>query len=429
MLSTGSQGLELAAKTDIGMRRANNQDSYAVVLASDDMHWCQRGHVLMVADGMGAHAAGELASKLAADNIPHTYHKLLDRAPPSALIRAISDANRIIHNRGQASADFEGMGTTCTTLLLLPQGALVGHVGDSRVYRLRDHQLEQLSFDHSLVWEMIAQGLIDRDGDSEAVPKNVITRSLGPNPAVKVDLEGPFPIKQGDIYLLCSDGLSGLVSDEEIGAILGANAPEDAVETLVGLANLRGGPDNITVVAAHITGPLISEASLQRCAVELADKGQIRTPRREVNPLIWVGLGVCVLAAGFFAVMSQLLAAGVALAGAMAAGIVAIIQTFDDGGRRHPLGSLGGPYGKAPHREYDCRPRPEITSRLAETVDKLISATGNGQMNIDHQELARLRDAGQDAVRRENYDEAIAEFSRAIRFVVSEMRAARGKHA
>src|SRR6187401_1605687 len=141
------------------MRRSNNQDSHAVVLASDEMSWCRRGHVFIVADGMGAHAAGELASKLAADNIPHTYNKLLDLTPPAAIAKSILNANDLIHGRGQASTDFNGMGTTCSTLILLPQGALVAHVGDSRIYRLRNNKLEQLSFDHSLVWEMEAQGL------------------------------------------------------------------------------------------------------------------------------------------------------------------------------------------------------------------------------------------------------------------------------
>src|SRR4051812_19232088 len=128
-----STSIEQAALSDVGLRRSNNQDSFAVVMAGDSQDWNQRGHLLMVADGMGAHAAGELASKLSCSGVPHTYHKLLDRNPPDALRQAITEANAHIHERGQASADFQGMGTTTSVLVLLPQGAIAGHVGDSRV--------------------------------------------------------------------------------------------------------------------------------------------------------------------------------------------------------------------------------------------------------------------------------------------------------
>ena len=211
------------------MRRTNNQDSLAVVVTDDAATWASRGHLLMVADGMGAHAAGELASKLAADNIPHTYFKLRDLYPPAALRQAIRDANALIHAKGQSSIGFHGMGTTCSCLVLLPQGALVAHVGDSRVYRLRGHRLEQLTFDHSLVWEMAAAGQMAEEDVPAYIPKNVITRSLGPHPTVNIDLEGPFDAAAGDVFLLCSDGLSGQITDEEIGALLHCLPPEEAV--------------------------------------------------------------------------------------------------------------------------------------------------------------------------------------------------------
>ena len=209
--------LEYAALSDLGLRRSNNQDSLAVVIAGGQAAWQQRGHLFMVADGMGAHAAGELASKMAVDCVPLTYQKMLDAPPPEALRHAIADANQQIHDRGQASDDFRGMGTTASTLVLLPQGAVVAHVGDSRVYRLRGQRFEQLTFDHSLVWEMSAAGNMPEDEVPDYVPKNIITRSLGPNAEVEVDLEGPFPLEMGDTFLLCSDGLSGQVRDEEIG--------------------------------------------------------------------------------------------------------------------------------------------------------------------------------------------------------------------
>ena len=239
--------LKHASVSDLGMRRTNNQDSLAVIVTDDVATWATRGHLLMVADGMGAHAAGELASKLAVDNIPHTYFKLRDLYPPAALRQAIRDANTAIHAKGQSSIGFQGMGTTCSCLVLLPQGALVAHIGDSRVYRLRGDLLEQLTFDHSLVWEMAAAGQMTEADVPAYIPKNVITRSLGPHPTVHIDLEGPFSAQSGDMFLICSDGLSGPVTDEEIGAILHCLGPQEAAETLVDLANLRGGPDNISV--------------------------------------------------------------------------------------------------------------------------------------------------------------------------------------
>src|SRR5262245_64567706 len=119
------------------MRRASNQDSLAVALADDDREWRRRGHLFVVADGMGAHAAGELASQIATDNIPHVYIKRQDSSPCESIVAAVEDANARINTKGQNSVDFYGMGTTCSCLLLLPDGALAAHVGDSRVYRLR----------------------------------------------------------------------------------------------------------------------------------------------------------------------------------------------------------------------------------------------------------------------------------------------------
>src|SRR6187549_623815 len=246
--------LKHASVSDLGMRRSNNQDSLAVVVTDDVATWATRGHLLIVADGMGAHAAGELASKLAVDNIPHTYFKLRDLYPPAALRQAIRDANTTIHSKGQSSIGFQGMGTTCSCLVLLPQGALVAHIGDIRIYRLRGDVLEQLTFDHSLVWEMAAAGQMTEADVPSYIPKNVITRSLGPHPTVHIDLEGPYSAESGDKFLICSDGLSGPVTDEEISTMLYCMDPEDAAETLVDLANFRGGPDNISVVVAKVDG-------------------------------------------------------------------------------------------------------------------------------------------------------------------------------
>jgi serine/threonine protein phosphatase PrpC len=243
--------IEHASLTDVGVRRSHNQDNHAVQLARDEEQWRQRGHLFLVADGMGAHAVGEKASEQAAALVPHTYLKHAQQGPAPALRKAFVEANASIHACGQANREFAGMGTTATALLLRPEGAWVGHVGDSRAYRVRDGVIEQLSYDHSLVWEYARIKQIDPD-EVEDIPANVIHRCLGPEPLVQVDVEGPHPLRPGDIFVLCSDGLSGPVTDHEIGAVVSVLPPAEACRFLVDLANLRGGPDNITVLVIRV---------------------------------------------------------------------------------------------------------------------------------------------------------------------------------
>jgi serine/threonine protein phosphatase PrpC len=241
-----------AAATDTGLRRSNNQDSYTIVRAPHAEAWRQRGHVFLVADGMGAHAVGELASKMACDLIPHNYMKTRAGTTSEAIVKTFRDVSALIHSRASANRDFQGMGTTCSALLLLPEGALIAHVGDSRVYRIRGQRIDQLSFDHSLVWELVRRNHLTSEQAKVSVPKNVITRSLGPEVEIEVDIEGPLAVELGDVFLLCSDGLSGPVEDNELGVFAGNFHPRDACRYLVNLANLRGGLDNITVLLVRI---------------------------------------------------------------------------------------------------------------------------------------------------------------------------------
>lgn len=249
MSPTSSDRVKYAVMSDVGRRRANNQDSYIVAIAHDETAWQSRGDLFVVADGMGAHAAGELASRLAVEGVSHVYLHRREAGPVDALREAIIATNAEIHQRGRANVEFHNMGTTCSALVLGPAGAVIGHVGDSRVYRLRGSQLDQLTFDHSLVWEMRAMGqAIGQTNAGFGLPKNVITRSLGPNADVQVDVEGPLATEVGDRFLICSDGLSGKIEDREIALMIRYLGLEEAVAWLTDLANLRGGPDNITVV-------------------------------------------------------------------------------------------------------------------------------------------------------------------------------------
>ncbi|MCR9198322.1 MAG: protein phosphatase 2C domain-containing protein [Planctomycetaceae bacterium] len=244
--------VQYASLTDVGMRRAANQDSLAVRLCSEYTEWEQCGHLFVVADGMGGHSVGDLASRISVESLPQAYFKMEAESISERLRSAIREANRAINDKARENPEFADMGTTCSTLALSPYGAHVGHVGDSRVYRVRNGEIQQLSFDHSLQWEMIRQGRATMENVDLLHPRNVITRCLGPDSEVTIDVEGPFHVQTGDCFVICSDGLTGHVSDTEIGAVASTLPPADASRLLINLANCRGGADNITVVIAKV---------------------------------------------------------------------------------------------------------------------------------------------------------------------------------
>ncbi len=411
--------LEYASLSDLGLRRANNQDSMAVMLAGSREKWNQRGHLFLVADGMGAHAAGELAAKLATDVIPLTYYKMVDRSPPEAILAAVRDANRQINSRGQASEDFRGMGTTVSALLLLPDGAVTAHVGDSRAYRLRGDRLEQLTFDHSLVWELRAARQIPEQEVPSFVPKNVITRSLGPNPEVDVDLEGPFPVQVGDAFLLCSDGLSGPVEDDEIGTILACMPPDEAVRALVDLANLRGGPDNITVVVARVTGP-----DLAQQVPGSKSRGR-RAPVRPVPTPLWTLIGLFALGTVAAAALSYPLFAVLSLAGLIGTGVAALIRRY--GGESPSYEHDGQPLGKGPYTACQCKADAQFVERLVSLTHQLRDAAIQEAWNLDWDRFNGHHDRAVAAALGGEYPEAVRQHCHAISFMMAELRAQRGR--
>lgn len=394
-----------------------NQDSHALLLADTPDFLGSRGHLLMVADGMGAHAAGELASKLAAEGVPHLYRKYAELSPPEALLKAFRETNTEINRRGSASADFHNMGTTSSVLVLHPKGAIAGHVGDSRVYRFRDGTICQLTFDHSLQWELRAAGQMPEGSDlSAVVPKNVITRSLGPNPNVEIDLEGPHPIALGDVYLLCSDGLTGRVEDEEIGAVLASLAPTEAAQALVDLANLRGGPDNVTVLIGKVTGPeLVASADVSE-PLRLSGARRLQP----TNMMIWIAALTCLLAAGILAGLGYMDAASVALGGAGVAALIAL-------GHRAWVGrgtALGGSkmLGKGPYTTMPCKPNNALVRKLRATLDELREAARDGDWSIQWKPLDESFRQAQTAVDAANFPEAVRLYCRGISYVMNELR-------
>jgi protein phosphatase len=411
--------LQCVVRTDVGMRRAMNQDSSAVVFAEDEQAWASRGHVFLVADGMGAHAAGELASKLAVENLPHLYNHDRDLAAPEALEKAFLDSNAEIHRRGIANLDFRAMGTTASALVLLPQGALIGHVGDSRVYRLRGQQLEQLTFDHSLQWELRSLKVITEGSDSyKAVPKNVITRSLGPNANVVVDLEGPFPLEIGDTFLLCSDGLSGQIEDREIGSLLSHLSPEEAATVLVDLANLRGGPDNITLLIVKIEGP-----GLVTAGAEDRQRPAARARRADgTNPAAWVVMGVCWLLAAVLWLADQLVPAILfAVVGVFAVGAAVVMRLRN----RPPVGkppTRANHLGKAPYVTTACSAEREFVQTLATILRELREAAIEAGWQVRWNEFERLCGRAESASRTGDDPAAVQAYAQGISFMMHELR-------
>jgi len=399
------------------MRRTTNQDSHALLAADNPAVLESRGHLLMIADGMGAHAAGELASRLAVEQVPHLYRKYVELSPPDALQRAFREGNTEINRRGSANTDFHNMGTTSSVLVLLPQGAIAGHVGDSRIYRLRDHTISQLTFDHSLQWELRASGQLPENADlSAVVPKNVITRSLGPNSSVQVDLEGPHTIVVGDVYLLCSDGLTGRVEDQELGAILASLPPNEAASALVDLANLRGGPDNITVLIAKITGPEFQANPATTPPLRMGAS-------RSIQPLhivLLIVAAACGLAAVILALVNHLLAAGIGLGVALVVAAITFIhrQLVLSGTR------LGGDrmLGKGPYTSVRCDPNPELVQKLNATLDELREAAREGNWDIHWEPLDESGKLAAAALAAGNFSEAVRQDCRAISHMMNELR-------
>jgi PPM family protein phosphatase len=231
---------EHAYKTDTGRQRHANEDSYFA-----------HSPVFAVADGMGGAQAGEVASRIAAGAFEQGIEA---EAPAEAQLREIAQgANTEIHDLAQKDSSRAGMGTTLTAALVRDDEVALGHVGDSRAYVLRDGELKRLTKDHSLVEELRRQGRLTDEQAEEHPQRSIITRALGPEPKVRVDTM-TYPARNGDVFLLCSDGLTTMVSDEEIRDILlEARSLRSGVNRLVDAANSRGGRDNITAVAFRLT--------------------------------------------------------------------------------------------------------------------------------------------------------------------------------
>ena len=288
--------IRYASLTDVGVKRSHNQDACAAQPA-DAKHYETHGHVFIVADGMGGHAVGEKASAKAVRDIPLTYTKhVATEGVIAAIRRAFVEANESIFQIGVNNPEFKGLGTTGTALIVRPEGAWVGHVGDSRAYRVRGNRVQQLTFDHSWVWEVARRQGIDPDelGDFK---KNVIIRSLGPDAEVEVDIEGPYPLEAGDTFLMCSDGLTNEVTHDEIGAVVAVFPPEEACKYLIELANIRGGRDNVTCLIVQIPANTVGLGPKATSLVRKFARSAGRANRVLPWPFLVLGVGAVTAAA------------------------------------------------------------------------------------------------------------------------------------
>ena len=383
-----------ATLTDVGVKRSHNQDACAAQPAVDATGFAAQGHVFVVADGMGGHAVGEKASAKAARDIPFLYLKHARDGIIPAIRRAFQEANAGIFAIGQQNPEFKGLGTTGTALFIRPEGAWVGHVGDSRAYRIRRGLTEQLTFDHSWVWEIARRQGVDPD-DLGDFKKNVIIRSLGPDQEVEVDIEGPYPVEPGDAFLLCSDGLTAVVTPQEIGAVVTALAPDDAARFLVQIANLRGGPDNITVLIVQTAGGQ-------------SDIADAKAARRGVFARLWsawnkrVPWSFTVLGAGVgLALLSLVMqigaVSGATLLFALAAililtGVVGLMVHMQ---KPEPAGGVEVAADTAPrelhvYKKHDCHCTQELADRFAQIEATLFENLRAHGIPVDFDAHAKL---------------------------------------
>jgi PPM family protein phosphatase len=253
--------------SDLGRQRQGNEDNFFV-----------RAPLFVVADGMGGAQAGEVASEMAVESFDRG---LPDGTPADGLVQIIEDANRRIHDRSRAESKRAGMGTTVTAAYVGEQEVTIAHVGDSRAYLLRDGELTRLTRDHSLVGELVARGKLTEEQAESHPQRSVITRALGPEPDVQVDVD-TYQARSGDVFMVCSDGLTSMVPEARVAPILvDASSLEQAGRDLIAAANDAGGRDNITVILFRLEevdgSEEVSAATGEYETASAPDGGETRT--------------------------------------------------------------------------------------------------------------------------------------------------------
>src|SRR5271163_2799083 len=248
-------GVEVASLTDVGCQRENNEDSFLYWEPAGDEEFRRKGRLAVIADGMGGHEGGLEASRLAVETVREVYDHGFRGDPQAALLESFAAAHSRIQDYAERNPAFQGMGTTCTALVLRGRQLYFAHVGDSRLYLVRGASILRLTRDHSYVGRLVESGIV-RAEDAEKHPqRHILTAALGAGRDVAVDgAEQPVSLQEGDDLLLCTDGLWSVVTEEELETAVSGNPPAECCAALVELARQRGGPDNITVQVLRV-GP------------------------------------------------------------------------------------------------------------------------------------------------------------------------------
>ncbi len=238
-------------RTDVGLVRSENQDFGTYTTASEESVSHPGGRLLIVADGMGGHRGGATASRLAGETVKMQYLDSETNDIPTALRQSLARANARIFSEAQSNPELRGMGTTTSVLAVRDHHGWLAHVGDSRIYLVRDGTIQQLTDDHSLVATMVREGLLTSQEAETHPRRNVLQRSMGVAEDVEIDVRGPFELREGDTFILCSDGLHGVVKEQELQEIA-AGTIEEAADEFLRRALERGAPDNVTVIVARV---------------------------------------------------------------------------------------------------------------------------------------------------------------------------------
>jgi serine/threonine protein phosphatase PrpC len=240
--------IDFYGKSDKGRIRKSNEDYLASERIEDDEY------LFVVADGMGGHRAGDVASRLGTQHFVRQYKKLRKKKNPimEAMNRSLEKANDVILSRASADPRKRGMGTTFSAVVISDFNAYIAHVGDSRIYLIRDEEILQLTTDHTFVGKMVEEGRITEDEARDHPQKNILYMSLGARKAFEPEIKKHIDLREGDIFIICSDGLNNMVSDGTIKEYVLSYNGKDAVEQLIKLANDNGGTDNITLQVINL---------------------------------------------------------------------------------------------------------------------------------------------------------------------------------
>lgn len=249
-------GLELASLTDVGRLRTNNEDSYLYWEPDSGEEFAQKGRLAVIADGMGGYEGGQEASRLAVETIRYIYEHKFGTDSQTTLVAGMQAAHETIQRFAVEHPQYAGMGTTCTALSIVGRNLSFAHIGDSRLYLIRGERIARLTKDHSYVGRLVESGIV-RSEDAESHPqRHILTAALGSGREVAPHTpEQPVALEEGDVIVLCTDGLWGLVGEAELEHIAQSEPPAEACQRLVELALQRGGPDNVTVIILRVSSP------------------------------------------------------------------------------------------------------------------------------------------------------------------------------